>query len=48
VLQTVPEFKNFEEIFLNKSYKGLYEHVMLTPQDEVDKLLSSLLKGNYT
>lgn len=43
VLQTVPEFKSFEKIALDKGYKGLYEHVMLMPQREVDQLLSSLV-----
>ena len=44
VLQTVPEFKSFEKIVLDKGYKGLYEHVMLMPQDEVDTLLASLVE----
>jgi mannose-6-phosphate isomerase len=44
VLKTVPEFKGFEAIFLEKGYKGLYEHVMLMPQDEVDRLLNSLVE----
>jgi mannose-6-phosphate isomerase len=43
VLQTVPEFKEFKKIFLDEGYKGLYEHVMMVPQEEVDKLLSSLV-----
>ena len=29
---------------MNKGYKGLYEHVMMMPQNEVDKLLSSLVE----
>jgi len=44
VVQTVPEFKSFEKIVLDKGYKGLYEHVMLMPQGEVDQLLGSLVK----
>ena len=44
VLQTVPEFKSFEKIVLDKGYKGLYEHVMLMPQNEVDALLTSLVE----
>lgn len=43
VLQTIPEFKNFESIFLEKKYQGLYEHVMNMPQDEVDILLRPLV-----
>ncbi|HEX5154073.1 MAG TPA: mannose-6-phosphate isomerase, class I [Parafilimonas sp.] len=43
VLQTVPEFKSFLKIVLDKGYKGLYEHVMLMPHSEVDKLLGSLV-----
>ncbi len=44
VVQTVPEFKSFEKIVLEKKYKGLYEHVMLMPQNEVDALLIGLIK----
>jgi mannose-6-phosphate isomerase len=44
VLQTVPEFNGFKEIVLSKGYKGLYEHVMMMPQDKVDDLLRSLVK----
>lgn len=44
VLQIVAEFKGFEKIVLDKGYKGLYKHVMLMPQDEVDKLLGSLVE----
>lgn len=44
VLQTVPEFKSLENIVLDKGYKGLYEHVMLMPQDEVDQLLAPLVE----
>ncbi len=44
VLQTVPEFKNFESLVMDKGYKGLYEHVMLMPQVEVDALLTPLVE----
>ncbi|MGN6353420.1 MAG: mannose-6-phosphate isomerase, class I [Parafilimonas sp.] len=44
VLQTVPEFKNFESLVMNKGYKGLYKHVMLMPQVEVDALLTPLVE----
>lgn len=44
VLQSVPEFKPFESIFSNNNYKGLYEHVMTMPQEDVDKLLNSLVE----
>jgi len=44
VLQTVPEFKGFDTIALDKGYKGLYKHVMMMPQDEVDKLLYTLVE----
>lgn len=44
VLQTVPEFKYFESLVMNKGYKGLYEHVMLMPQVEVDALLTPLVE----
>lgn len=44
VLQTVPEFDGFDEIFSEKDYKGLYEHVMTMPQHDVDNLLSSLVE----
>lgn len=44
VLRTVPEFKGFEKIVLDKGYKGLYEHAMLMPQDKVDQLLGSLVE----
>src|SRR6478735_10373116 len=44
VLQTVPEFNRFESIVMEKGYKGLYEHVMLMPQAEVDQLLGSLVE----
>ena len=44
ILKAVPEFKNFEKIFLDKGYKGLYEHVMMMPQDEVDQLLGPLVE----
>jgi mannose-6-phosphate isomerase len=43
VLQSIPEFNRFEKIFLDKDYKGLYEHIMLMPQEESDKILSSLI-----
>lgn len=44
VLQTVPEFKDLEKIFSDKGYKGLYEFVMMLPQDEVDTLLKPLVE----
>jgi len=44
VLKTVPEFKSFVNIVLNEGYKGLYEHVMLMPQNEADKLLAPLVE----
>ncbi|MEP6682337.1 MAG: mannose-6-phosphate isomerase, class I [Parafilimonas sp.] len=44
VLKATPEFKNLEKIVSDKGYKGLYEYVMTMPQDEVDKLLSSLVE----
>ncbi len=44
VLQTVPEFKSLESIVMERGYKGLYEHVMLMSQVEVDKLLSPLVE----
>ncbi len=43
VLQSVKEFNAFTKIFADKSYKGLYEHVMTIPQEEVDRLLSPLI-----
>ncbi len=44
VLKTVPEFDGFNEIFLEKDYKGLYEYVMTIPQHEADNLLSKLVE----
>jgi mannose-6-phosphate isomerase len=44
VLQTVPEFNGFEKIVLDKGYKGLYEYVMMMPQEKVDTLLRSLIE----
>ncbi|MFT4154538.1 mannose-6-phosphate isomerase, class I [Parafilimonas sp.] len=44
VLQTVPEFKGLESIVMDKGYKGLYEHVMLMPQNEADALLAPLVQ----
>lgn len=44
VLQTVPEFDGFDEIFSEKDYKGLYEFVMTMPQHDADNLLSSLVE----
>ncbi len=43
VLQTTPAFNSFENFFLDKGYKGLYEHIMLMPQEASDKILSSLI-----
>ncbi|MEP6513369.1 MAG: mannose-6-phosphate isomerase, class I [Parafilimonas sp.] len=44
VLQAVPEFKGFENLVLQKGYKGLYEYVMTMPQLQVDRLLGSLVE----
>src|SRR5258706_2557644 len=44
VLKTLPEFRGFEKLFLEKGYKGLYEHVMSMPQPEVNNLLRSLVE----
>lgn len=44
VLQTVPEFKSFENLVTKEGYKGLYEHVMLMPQAEVDALLAPVIE----
>ncbi len=43
VLKTIPAFNYFEEIFLDKGYKGLYEYIMLMPQEASDKILSALI-----
>ena len=44
VLQTVPEFNDFEKIFDEKNYKGLYEYVMTMPQYNVDELLRPVVE----
>ncbi len=44
VLQTVDVFKSMEKIFADDGYKGLYEHVMMMPQNEVDRLLAPLVE----
>jgi mannose-6-phosphate isomerase len=44
VLETVPEFNGLKEIVLDKGYKGLYEHVMMMRQREVDRLLIPLVE----
>lgn len=43
VLQSVPEFDGFDEIFSEKDYKGLYEYVMTMSQHDADNLLRSLV-----
>lgn len=43
VIKTVPEFAGFERIIMQSGYKGLYEHVMMMPQPEVDALLAPLV-----
>jgi mannose-6-phosphate isomerase len=43
VLRNIPEFNEFENIFLDKGYKGLYEHIMLMPRETSDKILNSLI-----
>jgi mannose-6-phosphate isomerase len=43
VLRNVPELNVFEKDFLDKGYKGLYEHIMLMPQEASDKILSALI-----
>jgi mannose-6-phosphate isomerase len=48
VLQTIPAFSRFEKIFLDKGYKGLYEHIMLMPQKESDEILSDLIDEEIT
>src|SRR5690242_3246134 len=47
VLQSVPEFDGFDEIFSEKDYKGLYEYVMTMPQHDVDNLLSPLVEREF-
>lgn len=44
VLQTVPEFKDFVEVFGNDDYKKLYQQVMEMPQQGVNELLASLVQ----
>ncbi len=43
-LKTIAEFAELEELFLEKSYKGLYQHVMELPQEEVDEILRPLVE----
>ncbi|MEX6691210.1 mannose-6-phosphate isomerase, class I [Danxiaibacter flavus] len=43
-LKTIAEFAELEELFLEKSYKGLYQHVMELPQDKVDEILRPLVE----
>ncbi len=43
VLESVPEFNGFISIFENEGYKGLYRYVMEMPQDELNKLVMSLI-----
>jgi len=44
VLCTVPEFKGLEKIFDDGNYKALYEYVMRMPQDQVNNLLTPLVR----
>ncbi|MGI8951543.1 MAG: mannose-6-phosphate isomerase, class I [Chitinophagaceae bacterium] len=44
VLNEIPEFKSFKNIFQNDNYKNLYEYVMNLPQKNVDELLMPLVK----
>jgi len=44
VLQTVPEFGGFDDIFNLQGYKGLYQYVMELAQDEVNALLTPLVQ----
>lgn len=44
ILQTVPELNFLEELFQQKGYQGLYDHVMSMPQQEVNTVLDPLLK----
>lgn len=43
-LHSVPEFNSFISIFNNGDYKALYSHVMEMPQQQVDELISPLVK----
>jgi mannose-6-phosphate isomerase len=44
ILLDVKEFESFIKIFGDKNYKALYEHVMMMPQKDADKLLLPLIK----
>jgi mannose-6-phosphate isomerase len=43
-LESIPEFKSLISIFNKGDYKALYSHVMEMPQQQVDELLSPLVK----
>ncbi|HWB28815.1 MAG TPA: mannose-6-phosphate isomerase, class I [Chitinophagaceae bacterium] len=44
VLMNTPEFGGMEDIFNLEGYKGLYQYVMELPQEEVNSLLTPLVK----
>ncbi len=44
ILEDVPEFKNFVNLFEEDGYKALYRHVMEMPQQQVNELLTPLIK----
>lgn len=42
VLEQVPEFNNFRTIFASKGIRGLYQHLMELPQNDVDRVLAPM------
>ena len=43
VLQSVPEFNDFQPVFENEGYFGLYKHIMELPQAAADVVLKPLV-----
>jgi mannose-6-phosphate isomerase len=47
VLGRIPELRSLLPVFEKKGYRGLYESVMLAPQDEIDTMLQPLIDRIY-
>ncbi len=45
LLLNIPELQCLMPVFRDKGYNGLYQHIMLMPQQDVDSILSPLLKN---